>query len=232
MIEDDADLRTLVCAVLRRAGYVVASAATGEEGLFLAARRRPDAAVVDVRLPDRSGREVCRRLRADPRTENVHLILVSGLGAERDRVAGFESGADDYLSKPFSLRELVLRLRAVARRTTGVSPPLPAVPPPAPVPIRVDEAAHRVWVGDREVELTLTEYRLLAYLVAHTGRLCSRADLLQRVWDMPPHLNTRTVDTHVKRVRTKLGEAAPTIETVRGAGYRYQPAGVARSEAV
>lgn len=224
VIEDDEDLRGLTTNVLRRAGFSVLAAESATAGLAVARARRPDVIVLDVRLPDGSGREVCRRLRADPRTADLHLILASGLGEERDRVAGFEAGADDYLSKPYSVRELVLRVRAVTRRLQARTPPPP--PPKGrarpPVPVRIDDEAHRVYVGEAEIELTLTEYRLLAYLVSNAGRLCLRSELLQKVWDMPPHLNTRTVDTHVKRVRNKLGEAAACIETVRGAGYRYQ----------
>lgn len=233
VIEDDADLAALLARGLQRAGFEVALAASGAEGLAVARRVRPAVVVLDVGLPDQSGREVCRRLRADARTRDVHLILVSGAGDEAERVAGLEAGADDFVPKPVSLRELGLRANAALRRIDTRRPtraratrpgvaraPRGVVGPPAPV--RVDETAHRVFVGADEVLLTLTEYRLLAYLVQNPGKLCSRGELLQRVWDLPAHLNTRTVDTHVKRLRTKLGEAAASIETVRGAGYRYQ----------
>lgn len=212
--------------VLRRAGFSVIAAEDGHAGLAMAFERRPDLVLLDVRLPDLSGREVCRRLRANPGTAGAHLVLASGLGEERDRILAFEAGADDFVPKPISMRELVLRMRAVVRRLEQRA----SAPPSqdrrsqlrqAPT-VRIDRAAHRAWVGDEEIDLTLTEFRLLAYLMDHAGRLCSRAELLQRVWDMPPHLNTRTVDTHVKRVRNKLGPAAPCLETVRGAGYRFQ----------
>ncbi len=238
VIEDDEDLRTLLVHVLRRGGFSVLAAGDGATGLRLAQEQQPDVALLDVRLPDMTGREVCRRLRASPRTEALYIILLSGLADESHRVAGFESGADDYLTKPVSMRELVLRLRAVARRLEAAQaapsrslPPQVRSPSPAAVPaVRVDRAAHRVWVGEEEIELTLTEYRLLAFLMANAGRLCSRAELLQKVWDMPPHLNTRTVDTHVKRVRSKLGLACGCLETVRGMGYRFQHGGAANAD--
>jgi len=224
VIEDDDDLRNLVVHVLRRAGFSVVAVPDGNTGLQVAAERRPELVLLDVRLPDLTGREVCRRLRASPGTAGAYVILVSGMAEERDRVAGFEAGADDYVAKPYSMRELVLRLKAAVRRLERrvVHPPVFSRRDRGETPpVRVDRAAHRVYVGDEEIELTLTEYRLLSYLIANSGRLCSRAELLQKVWDMPPHLNTRTVDTHVKRVRNKLGQASASLETVRGAGYRF-----------
>ena len=228
VIEDEPDLRDLVVNMLRRAGFSVVAAGTAAEGLRLAAEPRPDVVLLDIRLPDLSGREICRRLRADPATAGAHVMLASGLGDERDRLAGFEAGADDYLTKPYSVRELVMRVRAVVRRLEQQRAPAP--PPrrrrePVVAPaVRLDTVAHRAWVGDEEIGLTQTEFRLLEYLLSQSGRLCSRAELLQRVWDMPGHLNTRTVDTHVKRVRSKLGEAGPCIQTVRGGGYRFHEA--------
>lgn len=232
VIEDDADVRAVLVRGLQRAGFEVAAAGSGAEGFALARRVRPSVVVIDVGLPDISGREVCRRIRHDARTREAHLILVSGAGAEMDRVAGLEAGADDFIAKPVSLRELVLRAHAALRRVEARRPrarstrPLAAralrTPAGPPAPVRIDESAHRVFVGEEEIVLTLTEYRLLVYLAQHQGKLCSRGELLQRVWDLPAHLNTRTVDTHVKRLRTKLGEAAVSIETVRGAGYRFQ----------
>ena len=225
VIEDEPELRELVVHMLRRAGFSVFSAGTAAEGLQIASERRPDVVLLDIRLPDLSGREICRRLRADPSTAGAHVMLASGLGDERDRLAGFEAGADDYLTKPYSLRELVMRVRAVVRRLEHQRAPIsqpkrrrePAIPPA----VRLDPSAHRAWVGEDEIGLTQTEFKLLEYLLSQTGRLCSRSELLQRVWDMPGHLNTRTVDTHVKRVRSKLGEAGPCIQTVRGGGYRF-----------
>lgn len=231
VIEDEPDLRELVVNMLRRAGLSVLATGTGAEGLQVARQRRPDVVLLDVRLPDMSGREICRRLRADPLTASAHVTLASGLGDERDRLAGFEAGADDYVTKPYSVRELVMRVRAVIRRLEQARAPAQtpsrrkeATPAPA---VRLDQTAHRAWVGDDEIGLTLTEFKLLEYLLDHTGRLCTRSELLQRVWDMPGHLNTRTVDTHVKRVRSKLGPAGPCIQTVRGAGYRFQAGGAA-----
>lgn len=215
IIEDDAEIRAIIEECVEDAGFSVYSASRGLEGLSLARALRPPVVLLDVRLPDVSGIEVCKRLREDPGTAGSYLILVSGLTDERDRVAGFEAGADDYVSKPFSLRELALRVRAGARRVDQEPESSDSSV------VRIDDEAHRVWVGDEELTLTLTEYRLLSYLASHPGRLCSRAELLQRVWDLPPHLNTRTVDTHVRRLRTKLRGASGCIETVHGAGYRF-----------
>ncbi len=232
VIEDDGDLRTLIVHVLRRAGFSVLAVGDGHTGLRVAAEQRPEVVLLDVRLPDLTGREVCRRLRNSARTDDTHILLLSGLGDERDRVAGFEAGADDYVTKPFSMRELVLRLKAVLRRLEQRAHPLPARrPEPEALPtVRVDRTAHRVFVGSDEIELTLTEYRLLAHLTANAGRLCSRAELLREVWHMPPHLNTRTVDTHIKRVRNKLLGASASLETVRGLGYRFQTTPAANGE--
>lgn len=233
VIEDEPDLRELVTHTLRRAGLSVYATGSGEEGLQLARQRRPDVVLLDVRLPDLSGREICRRLRADPTTAQVHITLASGLGDERDRLAGFEAGADDYVIKPYSVREVVLRVRAVVRRLellreASAPPPGRRRREPAAAPaVRLDLSARRAFVGDEEIGLTQTEFRLLEYLLQHAGRLCSRSELLQRVWDMPGHLNTRTVDTHIKRVRSKLGDAGGCIQTVRGSGYRFQGQGVA-----
>lgn len=234
VIEDEPDLRELVVHTLRRAGLSVFATGLGADGLEIARRRRPDVVLLDIRLPDMSGRELCRRLRADPATAGVHITLASGLGDERDRLAGFEAGADDYVIKPYSVRELVLRVRAVVRRLellreAASAPARRRVEVDRVPAVRLDLGARRAWVGDDEVGLTQTEFRLLEYLLHHSGRLCSRSELLQRVWDMPGHLNTRTVDTHVKRVRSKLGEAGVCIQTVRGSGYRFEGPGAAEA---
>ena len=222
VVEDEDDIRNLVVHQLEREGWPTRGAATGAEALEIARRTPPVLVVLDLMLPGLSGTEVCRRLRAEPDTRDVPIIILSARGEEIDRVVGFEVGADDYVTKPFSPRELVLRVRAVLRR--GTTPPEPAPNGAGALEVgvlRVDEAAHRVFVNDEEVALTATEFKLLLTLMRRSGRVQSRAQLLQDVWDLPPDMYTRTVDTHMKRLREKLGDAAGHIETVRGVGYRF-----------
>ena len=219
VVEDEEDIRNLVALNLRRAGFRVLTAGDGRQALALAREHQPPVVLLDLMLPDMSGTEICAELRADPRTRELHVIMVTARTEESDRIAGFEVGADDYVSKPFSVRELVLRVQAAARRVGR------GFDGPEIIELgllRIDATAHRVWVEDEELELTATEYKLLLHLARNAGKLCSRGELLQDVWELPPSLNTRTVDTHVKRLRQKLQGAAHCIETVRGAGYRFQ----------
>lgn len=224
IVDDEEDLRNLVEINLKREGFETIQAANGTEALELARTTQPSLIVLDMMLPDLSGTEVCRRLRADGATRHVPIIMLSARGEEIDRVVGFEVGADDYVVKAhLSTRELVLRVRAVLRRQPN------AVLPVGDESHRrltfgdlvIDQDAHRVWVDGEEVSLTATEFRLLISLAGRAGRVQTRGSLLQDVWDMPPDLNTRTVDTHVKRLREKLGSAAAFVETVRGVGYRF-----------
>ncbi|MBA2321282.1 MAG: response regulator transcription factor [Deltaproteobacteria bacterium] len=224
IVDDEDDLRTLLDLHLRREGFRTMLAATGTEALELAARTPPSLVVLDLMLPDLSGTEVCRRLRAMPALKGTPVIMLTARGEEIDRVVGFEVGADDYVVKSsFSMREFVLRVRAVLRRGTPSAVPdeTPAASLVTFGPLAIDGAGHRVFVAGEEVALTATEFRLLDALVQRPGRVLTRGMLLEEVWDMPPDLNTRTVDTHVKRLREKLGEAAGTLETVRGVGYRF-----------
>jgi two-component system phosphate regulon response regulator PhoB len=225
VIDDEEDLLHLVELHLKREGFSVRCATTGLEGLEVARTVDPKLIVLDLMLPDLSGTEVCRRLRAMPETREVPIIMLTARGEEIDRVIGFEVGADDYVVKAsFSPRELVLRIRAVLRRRNGGNEA--ATPPPAEERLTfgvlsIDGAAHRVWVRGKEIELTATEFKLLWELARRTGRVQTRSTLLEQVWAMSPDLNTRTVDTHVKRLREKLGPAAPHVQTVRGVGYRF-----------
>jgi len=219
VVEDEDDIRNLVAMNLRRAGFSVLTAADGEEALAKAAVHLPPVVLLDLMLPDIQGTEICARLRADPATAGTYVIMVTARGEEDDRLEGFEAGADDYVTKPFSTRELVLRVKAAARRVVAPAPPTTGELVFGT--LRVDQSAHRVWVNEAELELTATEYRLLNHLAERPGRLCSRGELLEKVWELPPSLNTRTVDTHVKRLRQKLGDVADLVETVRGAGYRF-----------
>jgi two-component system phosphate regulon response regulator PhoB len=175
-------------------------------------------------LPDIPGTELCRQLKSDPRTRHVPVVMLTARGEEVDRVVGFELGADDYVTKPFSVRELVLRLKAVQRRGRGGR--ASERPPESVGPIRVDVDAHRAFVDGAEVALTPLEFKLLTTLMARLGRVQSREQLLEDVWEMSSEVETRTVDTHVKRLREKLGSGRDLLETVRGIGYRLvDPAG-------
>lgn len=220
IVDDEADIRNLVAINLRREGFEVLTAADGTEGLELARTNDISLVILDLMLPDIQGTEVCRRLRAEPGTAEVPVLMLTARDEEIDRVVGFEVGADDYVVKPFSVRELVLRVRAILRRAPS---PVDEVQDPVMETgsIRIDVSAHRVWVSEQELALTATEFKLLVTLVSRTGRVQSRGQLLQDVWEMPPDLNTRTVDTHIKRLREKLGPAADRVETVRGVGYRF-----------
>jgi two-component system phosphate regulon response regulator PhoB len=223
IVDDERDILSLLDFNLRQAGMETLLAASGEEALAQVRRQVPDLVLLDLMLPDIPGTEVCRRLKSAERTARVPVVMLTAKGEEVDRVVGFELGADDYVVKPFSVRELVLRLQAVLRRAASG----PAGPPPERIgPLRIDAGAHRAFVGDEEVPLTPLEFRLLATFMARAGRVQTREQLLGDVWEMSPELETRTVDTHVKRLREKLGAAREMLETVRGVGYRLvDPAG-------
>lgn len=217
LVDDERDLLSLLDFNFRSAGFETALASTGDEALRAAAQRVPDLVLLDLMLPDLPGTEVCRRLKADPRTRDVPVIMLTARGDEIDRIVGFEVGADDYVTKPFSPREVVLRARAILRRAAGrtVERPVAAVGA-----IRVDTEAHRVFVEGAEVALTPLEFKLLRTLMTRLGRVQPRERLLEDVWEMSTEVETRTVDTHMKRLREKLGPARDLIETVRGVGYR------------
>jgi two-component system phosphate regulon response regulator PhoB len=216
IVDDEADLAGLVEFNLKQAGLETAIAATGERGLELARARVPDVVLLDVMLPDLSGKEVCRRLRADPKTKDVPVVMLTARGEEADRVEGFEVGADDYVTKPFSPRELVLRLKARLRRAAAKSPGERL----RLGRLELDLSEHRAYVDGSEIELTALEFKLLHHLMAHAGRVQTRERLLGEVWGLSSSMETRTVDTHVMRLREKLGAARQSLETVRGVGYR------------
>lgn len=222
VVDDEEDIHTVLQYNLEQLGYEVTSALTGKEGLRLCREMVPDLVVLDLMLPDLAGTEICRLLRASPVTAHIPVIMCTARTEEIDRVVGFELGADDYVTKPFSMRELALRIRAVLRRKSG--------PPPANGTLefgdlRIDRDAHRVWVGETEVELTALEFKLLVTLCERRERVQSRSVLLDNVWGMRGDSSTRTVDAHVKRLREKLAHARNHIETVRGVGYRFTARG-------
>jgi two-component system, OmpR family, phosphate regulon response regulator PhoB len=220
VIEDEVDLATTVEYNLRSEGFQVRLAHSGRQGLAAATTEPlPDVIVLDLMLPDLSGTEICRRLRDQERTRDIPVIMCTAKGEEIDRVVGFEVGADDYIVKPFSVRELVLRIRALLRRVHRVEgePSLIRFGR-----LKIDRDAHRAWVDDAEVGLTALEFRLLHAFMSRKGRVQTREALLSDVWGIEAEVTTRTVDTHVKRLREKLGEAGSYIETLRGVGYRFR----------
>jgi two-component system phosphate regulon response regulator PhoB len=220
VVDDEPDIAGLVAYHLAKAGYRVTTAGDGSEALARARAERPDLVVLDLLLPGRSGLEVLADLRRGEETRHMGVILLTARKEEQDRIAGLELGADDYLAKPFSPQELVLRVGAVLRRLAAV--PVAAGGILTSSGVRLDPAAHRVTVDDVEVELTATEFKLLRLLMERSGRVQARTDLLETVWQAQPDIQTRTVDMHVQRLRTKLGSAGECIETVRGVGYRFR----------
>jgi two-component system phosphate regulon response regulator PhoB len=229
VVEDEADLQQVLEFNLRQAGHEVLLAGRGADGLRLAQSERLDLVLLDLMLPDISGTEICKLLKGGAATRNLPVVMVTAKGEEIDRVVGFELGADDYVVKPFSVRELLLRVAAVLRRSASVEPPETETIEFGD--LRVDRAAHRVWIAGDEVAMTPLEFRLLVTLYERRNRVQTRASLLDDVWDMHADLTTRTVDTHVKRLREKLGPARDYVETVRGIGYRFvaAPADAGRS---
>lgn len=235
IIEDEVDLQHVLEYNLKQAGYEVYSALRGQDGLRLAMAVQPQLVLLDLMLPDIPGTQVCRALKSDPRTAAIPIIMLTARGEETDRIVGFELGADDYVVKPFSVRELLLRLAAILRR--GQVAPVAASAPVAVIErekssprgdaeiafgrLRIDRHAHRVFVEDEEVRLTALEFKLLLKLYEAKNRVQTRAMLLDDVWDIEAEVTTRTVDTHIKRLREKIGAAGRYIETVRGVGYRF-----------
>ena len=220
IVEDERDLLTTLRYNLEREGFETLGATTGAQALDLLSRQVPDLVLLDLMLPDMAGTEVCRRMRALEATRTVPVIMCTAKTEEIDRVVGFEVGADDYVVKPFSVRELLLRIRAVLRRTQGDRDGKEEWIEFGR--LRVDPPAHRLWVDREEIRLSALEFRLLLTFYERRGRVQSRERLLSDVWGYAVDVTTRTVDTHIKRLREKLGEASAYIETVRGVGYRFR----------
>jgi phosphate regulon transcriptional regulator PhoB len=220
VVEDEPDIRNLLVHHLTRDGFRCRTAASGPEALARVRSVAPDLVVLDLMLPEMSGLEVCRRLRADPATAAVPIIMLTAKTDEVDRVVGLEMGADDYMAKPFSPKELVARVRAVLRRSR------PGEPAPALTVggLNLDVARHAVTVGGRPVELTPKEFDLLHALLEAAGRVLSREHLLNRVWGYAraDEIESRTVDVHIRRLRAKLGPEERRITTIKGIGYRLE----------
>lgn len=220
--DDELDVLTLLETRLAASGFEVLKAMDGVAALGRARDDAPALAVLDVMMPGMTGLEVCRVLKADPKTSRLPIILLSARSEEVDRVLGFEFGADDYVLKPFSPRELALRIQALLRHQLQ-----PLAAPEAVVrvgSVLVDRLAHRVTVQSRPVDLTRTEFKLLSMLMDHRGRVLTRETLLDSVWPAEANIEIRTVDTHLRRLREKLGPAGKHIQTIRGFGYRVDEA--------
>jgi two-component system phosphate regulon response regulator PhoB len=222
VVDDEPDIVALVVYHLAKAGFRISTASNGADALRLAQQDRPALVVLDLMLPGMSGLEVLDQLRADDAGQEIAVLLLTARREEADRIKGLSQGADDYLTKPFSPQELVLRVRNILRRMSQAQSGLPDVVRIGP--ILIDRSAHRVTVDNAELDLTPTEFKLLVTLAERRGRVQSRALLLEIVWDAAPDIQTRTVDMHVQRLRTKLGAAGELIETVRGFGYRLRAA--------
>lgn len=225
VVDDEPDISALVAYHLARAAYQVRTAADGQEALRAVEVQPPDLILLDLMLPGASGLDVLRELRRRPETNGVPIILLTARREESDRIQGLELGADDYVSKPFSPQELVLRVRAVLRRAT---PPATAETRGRVLrlgPFVVDPTAVHAEVDGRRLDLTPTEFKLLEVLMERRGRVQSRRKLLEIVWEVTANISTRTVDMHVQRLRAKLGDQADWVETVRGFGYRFRGPG-------
>ncbi len=220
VVEDERPIREMLMFNLGRAGYDVQPAATGSEARAAIADGYPDIVLMDWMLPDISGLELTRQLKRDPDTREIPVIMVTARVTEDDRVTGLDGGADDYISKPFSPRELIARIRAALRRSTGPDDETLEVNR-----LKLNPASHRVTINDVEVSLGPTEYKLLEFFMRHVDRVYSRAQLLDHVWGGNVYVEERTVDVHIRRLRKALEQDGhdELIQTVRGAGYRFSP---------
>lgn len=218
IVEDEQDVLDLVAYNLKKAGYHTVSARDGAAGLTKARDLLPALLVLDLMLPQMEGTEVCKRLKADPKTAHIPVLMLTAKAGEVDRILGLELGADDYVTKPFSPRELVLRVKKLLDRAKGGAKPVELL---SCDDLVVDLAKHQVTLKGKPIDLTATEFKLLAMLLERRGRVQTRDRLLADVWGYEGDLDTRTVDTHVRRLREKLGKVADWIETVRGVGYRF-----------
>lgn len=225
VVEDETDLCRSLEYALKASGYDVRVADRGDIALRVLDEFEPDLVLLDVMLPDILGLDICRRIHRMPEARRAVVVILSARVEEADRVAGFEAGADDYVVKPFNVRELILRIEArLKSRDSLLAPDEEKRPRRAELlmvgSLAVDEKAHRVFVGGREVHVSALEMRLILHLMRAPGRMCTRRKLLTEVWGYHPEVSSRTVDTHVKRLRDKLGEASELLQTVRGIGFR------------
>ena len=219
LIEDDKHISKLVKYNLEKNNFECESVITGEDGFNLLESKPFDLIILDIMLPKMDGFEVCKRIKQDPKYSTIPVVMLTAKGEEVDRIVGLELGADDYIVKPFSPRELILRVKAILKRNTPKQELMKDI-------LKVDEILldiprHRVTIFDKEIQLTSMEFKLLATLMQRRGRVQSRDQILTDVWEMDTSVTTRTIDTHIKRLRQKLGKLGKYIETVRGYGYRF-----------
>lgn len=222
VVDDDPDILSLVRYNLEREGFSVLTAANGQDALQLVHSQPPQAIILDLMLPEVDGLEVSRQIKRDPSLSDIPIIMLTAKGEEVDRVVGFELGADDYITKPFSPRELVLRLKAILKRSSSREEPIRRL---SLEDLEIDLDRHQVWIGGEEISLTVIEFGLLSTLASRRGRVQTRDRLLADVWNYDSDVDSRTVDTHIRRLRSKLGRWAEAIETVRGLGYRFREEG-------
>jgi two-component system phosphate regulon response regulator PhoB len=221
-VDDDPDILKLLQYNLEKEGFSVITAANGQDALRLVRSQPPQAIILDLMLPEVDGLEVCRQIRRDEALSRIPILMLTAKGEEVDRVVGFELGADDYITKPFSPRELVLRVKAILKRSSPREEPAKRI---SLGDLLIDLDRHQVWIGGQEVQLTFIEFGLLSALVGRRGRVQTRDRLLADVWNYEPDIDSRTVDTHIRRLRSKLGKWGEAIETVRGLGYRFREEG-------
>ena len=220
VVDDEPDILNLLEYNLKRSGFQAILAKDGPEAIEAAKAHKPDLVLLDIMLPDMEGTEVLRRLKSMEATASIPVIMLTAKGEEVDKIVGFELGAEDYITKPFSPRELILRVKAVLKRTAERPEPVEAAV--SFNELIVDLSRHKVSVSGKPVELSSTEFRLLTELMQAKGRVLTRDNLLDRAWGRDCFVIPRTVDTHVRRLRSKLGSAGDYIETVRGVGYRFK----------
>ncbi len=218
VIDDEPDALDLIDFNLKAAGYAVVTAADGDEAIRKARSILPALILLDLMLPEVDGLEVCKILRRDPNTAGIPIIMLTAKAAEIDRILGLELGADDYITKPFSPRELILRIKKMLQRGQSVQQKADQM---RFGELSIDIPRHLVSMSDQKIELTATEFKLLTLLAERRGRVQSREQLLRDVWNYDTLIDTRTVDTHMRRLREKLGRGAKYIDTVRGVGYRF-----------
>ncbi len=218
IVDDESDVTDLVAYHLKSKGFNVEAVNDPNRSIGTARTFMPDLVILDVMMPDLNGIQICRMLRADPKLKSVPVVFLTAKAEENDRIQGLETGADDYICKPFSVKELVLRIQSILRRSSDGSPEKPKRLQVGEIVIEVDR--HEVFIHGRKIELTATEFKLLQLLMERRGRVQTREHLLINVWNYETEIETRTVDTHVRRLREKLGTEADWIETIRGVGYR------------
>ena len=221
IVEDEADILQLIDWHLRSEGYTTYTATDGNKGLDKAEAKIPDLILLDLILPGMDGLEVCKSLKKNSKTQNIPVVMLTAKGEEVDRIVGFELGADDYIVKPFSPRELILRIRAILRRQEKEPVEESLI---TYQDLQIDLESYRVWLKKEELKLTVTEFNLLMELLQNQGKVRTRDQLLDRVWGYQFDGYARTVDTHIRRLRQKIGPYAEMIETVRGIGYRFKEA--------